>query len=157
MTIIYIVDTSSWIDLSHNYPHYNFVGLWSNLENLITNDRIKTPRQVKNEIMAGKDEDLTNWCRRNKSMFVDDVQVTVVAHNITQEHPELVNPDKSNEEADPFLIALARFLNGKDDSNAIIVTQESTRSRIKIPHIASVYGVDSISLVGLITQEGWRF
>lgn len=158
MDLIYVVDTSSWIDLTRIYPIANFRNLWENLSELVQTDRIKAPTQVKSEIEKGRDSDLLEWCKTNKQMFVDDPQLVPLAAGVVHEHPGLVPPHKSGEAADPFLIALAMFLRGGiSNSSVLLVTEENRHSGIKIPRIAQKYDIESIGIVELIIREGWEF
>lgn len=111
MAFVYIVDSSSWIDLAHLYPRANFGQLWASLSGLVIEGRIKAPYQVREEISKGGDVELTEWCRQNKAMFVNDKYMIPLAADVVRRHPRLVKPHKSGEEADPFLIALAQMRN----------------------------------------------
>ena len=56
MSAIYFVDANEWINLSRHYPKEVFPGLWGNVENLISERRIFSPREVLDEIKRGHDE-----------------------------------------------------------------------------------------------------
>jgi len=49
----YVIDTSSLIDLNYRYPVDVFPGIWKNLEKLIANELLLSPKEVLKEI---KDE-----------------------------------------------------------------------------------------------------
>ena len=106
MGAIYFVDTSEWINLSRLYPKSVFSSLWDNVENLISKERILSPKEVRDELKRGHDE-LAEWCRAHQKMFRSTSRLTEQVKKIIDEHPELVDPNAPYESADPYIIALA--------------------------------------------------
>lgn len=115
MALIYVVDSNSWIDLAQLYPEQSFGQLWANMARLVRAERIISPYQVKTEIARGRDANLMEWCRQNKELFVNDVDLVPRAAAVVRRYPRLVNPNKSRDAADPFLIALAQRLDNRID------------------------------------------
>lgn len=157
---IYIIDTSSLIELKDHYPRNIFPGVWNKIEDLYRNKRLISPQKVKEEINR-VDDDLKKWVNIKKKMFVkpDEIQIQKLIE-IIKENPNFVDPTKTEDEADPFLIALARKEkeSGKlpfDDY--IIITQESKTKPNRIPTIAIKYGINSMNLLELFKAENWIF
>ena len=73
----YVIDTSSLIDLNYRYPVDVFPGIWKNLEKLIANELLLSPKEVLKEI---KDESLKEWTKKQKKLFreLDELQVQIV-------------------------------------------------------------------------------
>lgn len=154
---IYVVDTSSWIDLERLYMLHNRTDLWQYVENLISDGRITCPREVRKEIERGRRSELTVLCERNKGIFVSCSEASELALSIMAAHPCLVRGRKINRSypvADPFVIALACVMQSHfPKRNAIIVTEESQDDE-KIPHVAQAYGIRSINLKCLARRGG---
>lgn len=159
MSSIYILDTSTWIDLFQRYPKDVFSGLWTNIENLIKKQRILSPKQVLKELEQGADDELTKWCKTKNRMFLDSNSIVIgYAIEVIHNYPNLVNPYATREEADPFIIALARSLESNlTSSTPVIVTEENATKADRIPYVAQKYGLSSLKLIGMFQAEKWKF
>jgi len=164
---IYIIDTSSLIEMKERYPKKNFPTLWNKVEKLIQDERLITHIEVKKEIEKGDDE-LKEWIKKKniKKMFIkpDKNQIEKV-QEILKKYPFLAKADKPEEpNADPWLIALAivkkekeiRLVIGKRN-NYIIVTEESSRKIHRIPRVCKEIGIECIKFIELVKREGWVF
>ncbi|MBU1205146.1 MAG: DUF4411 family protein [Nanoarchaeota archaeon] len=159
----YVIDTSSLIDLNYRYPVDVFPGIWKNLEKLIANELLLSPKEVLKEI---KDESLKEWAKKQKKLFreLDELQVQIV-QEILKKYPSLAKPDKDGPQADPFVIALAVSLEKdpqktliKTIKKRIIVTEERLKgSKEKIPFVCKDYDIDCINVIELFRTEGWKF
>lgn len=156
MSAIYFVDTSEWINLNRRYPDDGFPNLWSNVENLISKERILAPREVFDEIERGHDE-LVEWCKTHQKMFRDTSALTGQVQKIIRDHPTLVNRNATYESADPYIIALAASY--KHDISGlvpIIVTDENVSKESHIPYVARANGVQTCKLAEMFQREGWQ-
>jgi len=159
----YVIDTSSLIDLNYRYPVDVFPGIWKNLEKLIANELLLSPKEVLKEI---KDESLKEWAKKQKKLFreLDELQVQIV-QEILKKYSSLAKPDKDGPQADPFVIALAVSLEKdpqktliKTIKKRIIVTEERLKgSKEKIPFVCKDYDIDCINVIELFRTEGWKF
>ena len=157
MSAIYFVDTNEWINLNRYYPRGVFAGLWENIESLIAEGRILSPKEVLDEIERGHDE-LVEWCRAHRNMFLNTDKLIGQVQKILKEHPTLVNPNARHESADPYLIALAASY--KDNilgQSPIIVTDEKVDNKSRIPYAAKDNGVQTCKLMEMVQKEGWTF
>jgi len=162
---IYIIDTSSLIEMKERYPKKNFPTLWNKVEKLIQDGRLITHIEVKKEIEKGDDE-LKEWIKKKniKKMFTkpDKNQIEKV-QEILEKYSFLAKADKPEEpNADPWLIALAIVKKEKESgrlfrNNYIIVTEESTRKTNRIPWVCKGIGIECIKFIELIQRERWSF
>ena len=133
---MYVVDTSSWIDLHRFYPQSVFVGLWSNMQKLIDGGVIAVPVQVRDEILR-QDDGLAGWFGKHAQKCVRYESDMNLVGEIASNNQEWLTVDAKDAPADPFVIALALLMNGI--TAAYIVTQESTKSSSRIPQVAKEY------------------
>lgn len=162
---IYVIDTSSLIELSQRYPIDIFPGLWRNLSDLARSGCLIAPLEVFNEI-GEWNKKLFQWSREHKTIFrnLDDAQLQRV-REISQRFPALVDATKEKPDADPFVIALALAEQSRKEQHLfpteyIVVTEERStggRRKVKIPDACNHYAIESIGLVELFRREGWTF
>ncbi len=159
MPALYVFDTSSWIEGGQHYPHATFARVWTQLQGLIRNNRIIAPMEVFNEITPKKGQDVHRWCGANRRMFVHNSRPLLsMVGQILSQHPSLIQPNRGNAQADPFVIALARLSTNNLTGLDVNIVTEENRSKIdRIPFVARSYGVNCIRLVDLFQQEGWNF
>lgn len=159
MASVYVIDTSSLIELNQHYPQDTFSGLWDKLEALVQNDRMIAPKEVLREISPGKSPDLHGWCKNNAKMFIENNrEILMYVAEIMANHAQLVPINKSGPVADPFIIALARSRkNNLTNSKIVIVTQEAVGSKYKIPFVSRTFEITCVKLMELIRQENWKF
>lgn len=91
-------------------------------------------------------------------MFVPTAELLIDALTIQNQFPGLRDPKAEYEEADAYVIALARQRGG------IVVTQETAAAEKNrprrthfIPDVCRELGIPCISLLGLMRKEGWGF
>lgn len=157
MKALYIIDASSWFELKDAYPEETFPGMWSKINNLISEKRVLSPRIVRDEIDRGHDN-LIKWAKTHSHIFVNTDNLIPQVQKILREHPELIKPDAKYEEADPYVIALAA--SHKNDIAGllpIIVTEENQKRPSCIPYVAQTNGISSYKLLEMIQKEGWTF
>ena len=155
--MIYVVDTSEWINPYRRYPEEVFPSLWKHVELLISDKRISSPREVLDEVKRGQDG-LVDWLKMRRSMFRDTGDLIGKANAIIKEHPRLVNPNATHEIADPYVIALAMWYRDHTvDLSPIIVTDENLHRISGIPYAARANGIQTCKLMEMIQREGWTF
>ncbi len=140
------------------YPADVFMGLVDRIEALVRDERFRAPALVREEIEAVGTAGLIQWVRDQTDIFVPTMDVLADAQTIQDQFPGLRDPRAEHEEADAYVIALARLRNG------IVVTQETSASEKRnpkrthfIPDVCRELGIPCISLLGLIRREGWSF
>lgn len=156
---IYSVDSSSLMEWQGRfYPTDVFAGLVASVDALIAAERLFAPALVKDEIGAVGTAGLIEWTENHAGIFVPTVEVLAEAQAIQNQFAGLRDPRAEYEEADAYVIALARRRNG------IVVTQETPAAEKRnprrthfIPDVCRELGITCISLLGLMRREGWRF
>lgn len=166
MPDVYVVDTSSLIDLETICPRKNYPMVWGRLDQLIDEGLLKAPRVVYREI-SPSNAPLYSWAKEKArqrrrvgshtrdiaQLFVPDDLVARAAGEVVARHRRLVHPHKEDV-ADPYIIALARTINSDlSDDTAAIVTEESDRPN-KIPHVARSYGIRVVDVLGFLREIG---
>ena len=140
------------------YPMDVFPNLVTRINALITASRFIAPALVHEEIKIVGTAELIKWSEENENIFVPTVEVLSEALSIQNQFTGLRDPKAEYEEADAYVIALARLRGG------IVVTQETPAAEKHkpkraqyIPDVCRELGIPSISLLGLMRREGWRF
>ncbi len=148
----YVIDSSCIIEGRNSiYGADIFPVLWSNIENLITKHKLYIPEAVIAEVAEIHTDDPASWVNTWKNgQFVLSASDKQRALDV---YASLVPtaPPKVAGKADLHIIGIAKVL------EATVVTQEKPPGTNKIPTICSNEGVDCISLMGLMRQEGWVF
>jgi len=159
---IYCIDTSALINMKVLYPQDIFPSLWRNLESLINQGRLISPQEVLEELRK-KDDELRKWGEAHKSMFkkLDANQLEKV-RDILGRFPDLIDPQKTTPDADPFIIALAMCEEQQRtlwEERRIVVSEEKPATpggRPKIPDVCTYYGITHIPLTELFRKENWK-
>lgn len=140
------------------YPTDVFVDLVRRVEALIADERLLAPGLVHEEVERVGTTALIEWVKIHNGMFVPTAEVLAEAQAIQNQFTGLRDPKAEYEEADAYVIALARIRNG------IVVTQETPAAEKRnpkrshfIPDVCRELGVSCINFLGLIRREEWRF
>jgi hypothetical protein len=140
------------------FPPDVFPGLVDRVEDLITTGRFISPALVKEEVAAVGTTDLIAWTENHAGIFVQTASILAEAQVIQNQFAGLLDPRAEYEEADAYVIALARIRGG------IVVTQETPAAEKRnpkrahfIPDVCRELGISCISLLGLMRREGWKF
>jgi Domain of unknown function (DUF4411) len=155
----YSVDTSSLMEWqARYYPLDVFPSVATNVTTLIRAGRFLAAGVVHEEIQAVGTSELINWANENEAMFIPTPDVLAEALSIQNQFAGLSDPKAEFEEADAYVVALARMRRG------IVVTQETPAAEKRnpkrthfIPDVCRELGIPSISLLGLMRREGWKF
>lgn len=156
---IYAIDTNVLMDWQARYfPTDVFTSLVEKMDVLAREGRLLAPALVEEELNAVGTAELTAWARARPAIFVPLAEVLMEALSIQGRFPGLKDPKAEFEEADAYVIALAKLRNG------VVVTQETPASEKRnpkrthfIPDVCRELGLPCISLLGLMRREGWTF
>jgi len=162
MVVIYIIDTSSLIELNKHNPMDIYQTLWQKMEGLVRNNRLLAPREVLDEIIRF-DDALAVWAKKHPDMFKDPTKDQIeIVKDILKKYPSLVKKSKRYV-ADPWVIALAIEMRESPQSTLyeikrIVVTEEKIRgTRVRIPYVCQEYAVEVIDILDMVRKEGWKF
>jgi len=155
----YSLDTSSLMEWqARYYPLDVFPSVAAKVAELIEAGRFLAAGLVHDEIQAVGTAELINWANENSAMFIPTPEVLAEALSIQNQFAGLRDPKAEFEEADAYVIALARMRRG------VVVTQETPAAEKRnpkrthfIPDVCRELGIPSISLLGLMRREGWSF
>lgn len=155
----YSVDTSSLMEWqARYYPLDVFPSVAASVSSLIGANRLLAADLVHEEIQAVGTSELISWAKENETIFVPTPEILAEALSIQSQFAGLRDPKAEFEEADAYVIALARVRRG------IVVTQETPAAEKRnpkrthfIPDVCRELGIPSISLLGLMRREGWKF
>jgi uncharacterized protein YacL len=145
---LYVFDSNAYINMQRHCPQDIFVSLWQTVEEMITAGQIISPIEVLEELKGGNDS-LINWAKIRGSIFIPSVEeVQLVVRDILSKYPNLVIGSKNTNNADPFLVALAKIRNG------IVVTDENagTELKPKIPFVCNAYNIPCLSFHDLLRR-----
>lgn len=159
---LYIIDTSSLIQLSKHNPQDVYPGVWKQLESLVRGDRLISHREVLNEITK-LDDGLSKWAKKQQKLFKKPTQKQIeIVRDILKKYPALVKSD-TEFDADPWVIALAVELSQSAqrtlfEVKRIVVTEEKLRgNKVKIPYVCQEFKIESMDIIDMFRAEGWKF
>lgn len=156
---IYAIDTNVLMDWQARYfPTDVFTSLVEKMDILTQEGRLLAPDLVEEELNAVGTAELTAWAKARPAIFVPLAEVLTEALTIQGRFPGLKDPKAEFEEADAYVIALAKLRNG------VVVTQETPAAEKRnpkrthfIPDVCRELGLPCISLLGLMRRERWTF
>lgn len=169
---LYIIDTSSLIQIKDHYDRRILPGIWKDLEQLIIDQRLIAPEEVKNEILYG-DDSLVPWVQNHVRMFYPNSDLIGLTQSVVlKEFPRMAKEDSEKPNADPFVVALTLMISqGPQQSlisfNPIVVSDEKSdliknsklpSSQIKkIPDVCNHFDLKCINHLEMFKLEGFRF
>ena len=154
----YVFDTNSFIVIGHYYPE-QFPSFWDEFNQAVEASKIISVREVLRELdYVASVSHLANWVEQHRSIFItpDAATAQFVSTIFSVPHFRALVSEKNRLAgrpcADPFIIALAKVIDG------CVVTEEKEKSNApKIPNICRHFGVDCTNLQGFMEREGWSF
>ncbi len=156
----YTIDTSSLLAMMNAGEKYDkevFKKLWLDFQALCNTGKVVSHVEVQKEIKEGGVKDQVSWAKSYKQIFQrynlpaeENVIREIGAKGghfvsfLQQQKPKSMH-------ADPWLVAQAKV------ENLILITEENINSPKKIPQVCIAMGVKSVSILGLILEEGWSY
>ena len=124
--MLYLLDANVLIDASRDYyPFRRVPEFWDWLIDRATQGQVKIPLEIFEEILAGRDDDLTRWLNDNRDELLldENVERTLVARVTAQGYaPNLTEEEVERVGRDPFLIAYAL---GDPEQRTVVTTEVS--------------------------------
>ena len=157
---MYSFDTNIFLDWwERRYPPDIFPALRTCMERLSYNNKLYAPEGVWNEIQHVGSTDLKAWAKQYRKIFLPhDQNIQTEANQIQTQFPGLIDPNAIHDEADRYVIALAK------NRGFTVVTHETSAKTKKrpprshyIPDVCAVLNVRCIELVELMRDEKWAF
>jgi hypothetical protein len=169
---LYIIDTSSLIQIKDHYDRRILPGIWKDFEHLIIDQRLIAPEEVRKEILEG-DDSLVPWVQRYARMFYPNGDLIGLTQNVVlKQFPRMAKEDSEKPNADPFVVALAIMMNqGPQQSlisyNPIVVSDERSDLIInpklpsyqikKIPDVCNHFRLRCINHLEMFKAERFWF
>lgn len=162
--IVYVIDTSSLINLQDKFDYNNpvFKAIWEEIEELIATDNLFTLDFVEKEIIddyLGKKEFLIKWIKQFKKRrkFVKKSDEEVINASIPIINSEFNTGffkkekiEKGKDEADPYLIGFCKL------NRYTLISDEKKLVSNKIPAVAKKNGVRCINLYEFFEERGLK-
>lgn len=150
----YVFDSNIFIDLQRRQPIDVYPSVWEKVSELMEEGVIISSQEVFEELAAGDDE-LSNWAKRRSMCFVpSDETVQTEVRSILSNHRGLVEGGKKKNNADPFVIAIAKL------SGCAVVSEEARSNNPgspKIPDVCSAVGVTCMNFVAFSREMKLEF
>lgn len=155
---LYVLDTNVLMDWqARYYPTDVFHSMLDLFDKLIASKRCIAPALVEEELNAVGTTELSTWAANRPYIFVPLSDILGEALSIQGRFPGLRDPKAEFEEADAYVIALAKLRDG------IVVTQETSAAEKRnpkrthyIPDVCRELGLPCVGLLGLMRREGWK-
>ena len=157
--VFYSVDTNVFMDWQARfYPTDIFYSLLEKVDHLLKEERFLTPDLVKEELGKVGTPDLMKWAKSRPALFLPLDELVLEAQKIQNQFPGLIDPKAEHEEADAYVIALAKLRDG------VVVTQETAASEKRnpkrshyVPDVCRELGIPCFNFLGLMRREKWKF
>ena len=161
--LVYIIDTSSLIELNKHNPMDIYQTPWQKMDGLVKNGRLYAPKEVLDEIKRF-DDALVEWTKKHPEMFKDPTKEQIeIVKEILKKYPSLIKKGKRFA-ADPWVIALAIEMIRSPQKTLdievkrIVVTEEKIRgNKVRIPFVCEDYTVEAIDILDMFRLEDWKF
>lgn len=148
----YCIDTSALLAAwNERYPIINVPNFWNLFDQWVSQGKIISPIEVRNEIKK-KEDGLADWLKNREAMFVElEEDIQRAAREILVQFPLLTKGIEGRKIADPFVISLAKA------RGCTVVTEEGPGSpnRPRIPLVCRHFRTPCVNLLGLIQGENW--
>lgn len=152
---IYCIDSSTLMNFEDKFPEDIFLGIWDDLSELVSQERLFSHREVYEEIKKGSGF-LVDWADKHRPIFLEhNVQQALHVKRVVNAFKNLSGAGKTAaNEADAWLIALSLCAN----KSWVIVTDESPKpEKRKIPVACDHFGVPWVNGYQLLRQEKWQY
>lgn len=154
----YVFDTNAFSQLFHSFYRSRFPSLWAHFDELIENGSITSTREVYREIEDDRVQSLREWAKDNKELFPTPTaaEASFVAQIFAAKHFQQMIEQKKllkgGKNADPFVIARAKVLEG-----TVVTMEAEPKNGARIPNICRRFGIPCFSLEAFMEEEDWQF
>jgi len=163
--VLYLLDANVLITANNTYyPLDQIPEFWSWVHHQAISNRIKIPREIMEEIVAGRrdNDPLIDWISTPEIKFAllldEDVDVALVQSVVyTAYAPDLRDDEVEKIGRDPFLIAYAlAYPSGRTVVTTEVSRPTAIRNNRKIPDVCQTVGVASCGPFALNKALGFR-
>ena len=155
--MLYLLDANVLIDAHRDYyPLERVPEFWDWLLDRAATQQVKIPLEMYEEILVGKEDDLTRWLKDNRqAVLLDETVETALVAQVTERGyaPDLSEEEIEHVGRDPFLIAYAF----RQPALRTVVTTEASRPKKQranrhIPDVCNALGVLHCNTYDLIRE-----
>lgn len=152
----YSIDTNALIDLVRRiYPPKIFPSLLRNCESLIAAGNLIATHEVLVELERKTGDEVHAWAISQPRLFLPTGEIIqAAALGVLELYPNLIDPDATEPQADPFVIALAKV------RNCSVVSGEKANNkagRPKIPNVCKALSIPCLTLLEFFEEQHWTF
>ena len=138
--MLYLLDANVLIDANRDYyPLGRVPEFWHWLVDRATKQQVRVPLEMYEEVLAGKEDNLTRWLKDNRDVLLLDENVDealVLRVTVRGYAPDLTDEEIERVGRDPFLIAYALV---NPAQRTVVTTEVSTpKKRRANRHIPDV-------------------
>jgi len=154
---VYCIDTSSIFEwFVRRYPPSILPNLPDRMEALMAAGRLKAPKIVLDEIRPGENDPCYLWAKAQTELFVEESQaVQRIVRQLMATHHNPLKPGKGINNADPFVIAMAK--DGGAGWSVVADEHAGSAEHRKIPFFCNYEGVRCMTFQEMMVSEGWQF
>jgi hypothetical protein len=157
---VYCLDTNVFLDWwERRYPPDLFPSLEDKMTALAVNATICSPERVWDEIQHVGSSGLMVWAKANRNIFqAHDLALQKEANTIQTKYPGLIDPFARHDEADRYIIALAKLR-----GFAVVTHETSAQSKRNpprshyIPDVCVAEAIRCLNFVDLMREQKWSF
>lgn len=164
----YSVDASVMIRLKDMLPFDLWKPAWDEISRLVSTGKWKIFENVASEVHG---EVVQNWLADNSTSVVKftaeaNEYMNRLMAELQQNAMMLIDPASLRNNADPFVIMLALFLEGRslrnlrqkagDKTCCVLTSEEPKNNKVNIPYVCQYYDLPCMNLPNFMRHHGWR-
>ena len=155
-------DTSIFIEIERNYPRTRRPRLWEIIESRMDNQTILVSREVIEELNRGTSYD--QWIEKDhlNCIIETDGDIQNILSELVNRYPNWINPNSVQNNADPFVVAVAlhtqstvvsmeKINRALRDNPALLNNPDHP---IKIPNLCHLESIEHLDLVEFLAEIG---
>jgi hypothetical protein len=159
--VTWVIDSSSLMDIKSKTSHEERAKLYLAMTAMANEGRLKLPRQVIDELKRGATSKVSDpaleWALKNEAKLCDVVPSLDEAKEVMSKVGNVIDHDKDSgeDEADPYVLALALKLRRQGIDARIVTEERKDRDRkISMNTAAGELGIPPVPLRSLMRSEG---
>lgn len=150
----WVIDTSSLLGVREQFGRAGERRVFTALSGLVAKGWLFFPPEVYHELERGSpsdgltDDPALDWAKTARTHAEKPANLETV-RDVLAVAPELIDPDKTNEQADPYVLALAIDLRGLGFEVTVVTDDFRDKpNKLSLATGAGMLGVPSVPLIG---------
>lgn len=164
----YSVDAGIMIRLKDMLPYDLFKSAWDEISRLVSTGRWKIFDNVMDEVHG---QLAKKWSTENNSAIVKfnpliNKYMNKLMAELQSKNMTIINPMSLKNNADPFVIMLALYLEERDLSDlrkktcpktcCVLTREELKKNKVNIPSVCKYYDISYMNLFQFMKHHGWQ-